>query len=117
VRSIPIRDLLLSLTHRLFPRRTGSYPAVSSHTGDWALSPSHSLDWSIPLVGPENTSGSLEFTVGGDDVSAFFPIKVSFVGQSSLAGIKVASVAKVEGDGNVVFSTDSMLTVDDYHVV
>jgi hypothetical protein len=81
------------------------------------LSRSHCLDWSIPLIDLENSSGALEFSVRGDGEGAFFPVTVIFVGQGSLAGIKVASVTKADGSGDVVFSTDSVLTVDDYHVV
>jgi hypothetical protein len=82
------------------------------------LNPSnHSLEWSIPLVSAENRSGSLEFTVGGDDAGAFFPVKVAFVGQGNMAGIKVASVSHVDGSGDVVYSTDSLLTAEAYEVI
>lgn len=80
--------------------RSGSYPTVSpGHSGQWALNPaSHSLEWSIPLVSSEpaedgteaQTSGSMEFSVGGEEIDAFFPVKVSFVGLSSLLGINVS---------------------------
>ena len=95
----------------------GSYPTVSSHTGEWALnSSSHSLDWTIPLINAEDKSGSLEFSVGGDDAGVFFPVKVSFVGQGSIAGVKVASVTRIDG-GDVVFSEDATISVENYTVV
>ena len=98
--------------------RPGSYPTVSSHSGQWALNPSsHSIDWSIPLITSDDRSGSLEFTVGGDDASAFFPVKVSFVGQGSLAGITAADVRRVDNDEEEVFSTDAIVTTDSYVVV
>lgn len=96
--------------------RAGSYPTVSSHTGEWALNPSsHSLDWSIPLVNAEDRSGSLEFSVGGDDASAFFPVKVSFVAQGSLAGLSIASVDLVDG-GAVTFSQEAVVSIENYVV-
>ncbi|KII93087.1 hypothetical protein PLICRDRAFT_379104 [Plicaturopsis crispa FD-325 SS-3] len=111
--NITIYDLVISI-----PLPTGSYPSVSSHTGEWALNPSsHSLDWSVPLVNADERSGSLEFTVGGDDAGAFFPVKVSFVGQGSLAGVTVENVTKISDGEEPVWSTDSILTVDDYSVV
>src|ERR1700729_1652988 len=89
--------------------RPGSYPTVSSHSGEWALNPSsHSLDWNIALITPEARTGSLEFTVGGDDAGAFFPVKVSFVGQGSMAGITAANVTRVDNGEEAVFSADSV---------
>lgn len=98
------------------PRRAGSYPTVSSHTGEWSLNPSsHSLDWSIALVNADERSGSLEFSVGGDDAGTFFPVKVSFVAQGSLAGISVASIDLVDG-GAVTFSQEAVVSVESYVV-
>ncbi|KAJ7115999.1 hypothetical protein C8R44DRAFT_628654 [Mycena epipterygia] len=69
------------------PLPAGSYPTVSSHTGEWSLEPnSHSLAWSTPLVSADSEStrtGSLMFTVAGDDPETFFPVRVAFVGQVS----------------------------------
>jgi coatomer subunit delta len=97
--------------------RTGSYPTVASHTGEWALNPSnHSLDWSVAMINSDNRSGTLEFTVGGDDASAFFPVKVSFIGQGSLSGLSVGSVTLVDG-GDVPFSQETVIAVDNYTVV
>lgn len=100
---------LIELVH---PFSAGSYPTVSSHTGEWSLEPnSHSLAWSTPLVsadsgeilisvvppstgstvGIESTrTGSLMFTVAGDDPETFFPVRVAFVGQ--VRGTPAASV-------------------------
>jgi hypothetical protein len=98
--------------------RSGSYPTVSSHTGDWSLNPScHSLDWSIPLVTPSDSSGSLEFTVGGDDPGSFFPVKVTFVGQGSMAGLRVTSVTQTGNGEEVVFSEDAVLMSEEYLLV
>ena len=100
--------------------RDGSYPTVSSHSGEWSLDPSsHSLAWSIPLVTASDStrSGSLIFTVGGDDPAAFFPVEVRFNGQGSLAGVGVASVSKVSGGEDPAFSVDAIVTADQYLVV
>ncbi|KAJ7334144.1 hypothetical protein DFH08DRAFT_299792 [Mycena albidolilacea] len=102
------------------PLPAGSYPTVSSHTGEWSLEPnSHSLLWSAPVVSADSEStrtGSLMFTVAGDDPETFFPVRVAFVGQGSLAGIGVATVKLLEGD-EPAFSVDSVLTADGYFVV
>lgn len=106
--------------NQIYPISAGSYPTVSSHSGEWSLDPnSHSLAWSTPLVSVlDNTrSGSLIFTVGGDDPGAFFPVKVTFNGQGSLAGIDVASISKVGGGDNPAFSVDASVTAEEYLVV
>ncbi len=56
------------------------------------------------------------FTVGGDDIGAFFPVHVSFVGKGSLAGVVVSRVTKADG-GEEHFSVDSLAAVDQYDVV
>jgi len=110
--SVTLHDVVISI-----PLPSGSYPTVSSHSGEWALNPSsHSLDWSIAHITPDDRSGSLEFTVGGDDAGAFFPVKVSFVGQGSMAGITAAKVTRVDNGEEPVFSTDSVVTTDSYIV-
>ncbi|KAJ6493521.1 hypothetical protein C8R47DRAFT_1012453 [Mycena vitilis] len=102
------------------PLPAGSYPTVSSHTGEWSLEPnSHSLAWSTPLVSADSEStrtGSLMFTVAGDDPETFFPVRVAFVGQGSLAGVGVATAKLQDGD-EPAFSVDSVVTADGYFVV
>lgn len=98
--------------------RPGSYPTVSSHSGEWSLNPSsHSLDWAITVVTSEDRTGSLEFTVGGDDAGAFFPVKISFIGEGSVAGITPAAVSRVDDGEEANFSVDSIVNTDSYVVV
>ncbi|KAF9256350.1 hypothetical protein L218DRAFT_936738 [Marasmius fiardii PR-910] len=113
--NITLYDVVISI-----PLPDGSYPTVSSHTGEWSLNPSsHSLSWSTPKVASDDDtrSGSIMFSVGGDDVGAFFPVEVTFVGQGSLAGVNVSSVSQVSGGDAPAFSVDSILGVDQYLVV
>lgn len=97
----------------------GSYPSVLSYTGEWSLDPSsHSLFWSIPHITAHGDSktGSLIFTVGGDDAAVFFPVDVNFTAQGSLAGIEVAKVAQVDGE-EPPFSVDAYITTEDFLVI
>jgi coatomer subunit delta len=114
--SLTLYDVVISI-----PLPDGSYPTVSSHTGDWSLNPSsHSISWTIPIISSsdeETKSGSLVFNVGGDDAGAFFPVDVSFVAQGSLAGVHVGSISRTSGETVDTFSIDSLLTVDEYSVV
>lgn len=100
------------------PLPTGSYPTVSDASSNWSLNPStHTLEWSIPRISADELSGTLEFSVGGDDVGAFFPVKVAFVAQGSLAGIGVARVTRANGAEEVVFSSDAMVSAEEYVVL
>ena len=97
---------------------TGSYPTVAQHSGTWSLNAStHSLDWSIPTISSDEPSGTLEFTVGGDDAGTFFPVRVAFVAQGSLIGVGVDSATLAETGETVEFSQDALLTAKDYIVV
>ncbi|EIW64456.1 coatomer subunit delta [Trametes versicolor FP-101664 SS1] len=110
---VSLHDVVISI-----PLPDGSYPTVSSHSGEWSLNPSsHSLDWAIPLVNAEERSGSLEFSVGGDDPGVFFPVSVSFVGEGSVAGVHLASVARIDNGEDVTFSEDATVVVENYTVV
>lgn len=100
------------------PPSAGSYPTVSSHTGEWQLNPSsHSLDWTAPLVNADERSGTMEFSVGGDDVGAFFPVKVHFVGQGNTVGVRVGSVTQISDGEEVTYSEDAVIMVEQYEVV
>lgn len=59
----------------------------------------------------------MEFSIGGDDVSMFFPVNVSFVGKGSVAGVRLASVSRVDNGEDVIFSEDASIVVDNYVVV
>ncbi|KAF7308763.1 Copper P-type ATPase [Mycena kentingensis (nom. inval.)] len=102
------------------PLPAGSYPTVSSNTGEWALEPNtHSLAWTTPVVSSDDDStrtGSLMFSVAGDDPETFFPVRVAFVGKGSLAGVGIAE-AKLPDGGDAVFSVDSVVSADGYYVV
>ena len=96
----------------------GSYPTVSSHTGEWSLNPSsHAIDWRVGRVDTDERSGTLEFSVGGDDAGAFFPVRVSFVGQGSISGVRVGSIVKIENGEEVPYSEDARVVVDGFAVV
>lgn len=101
--------------------RDGSYPTITSPSTSWTLNPSsHSLDWTVPLVSStSNPTGSLEFTVGGDDAGAFFPVRVGFAAEGSVGGMGVLGVERSGGgeEGEVEgYSVDSVVISDEYLV-
>ncbi|KAG8927382.1 hypothetical protein FRC03_001093 [Tulasnella sp. 419] len=97
----------------------GGFPAVSSHSGSYSVDPqSNSLIWTIQKVSStENKSGSLEFSIEGDDTSAFFPVKVDFAAEGSLVGVDVEGATAVDGSPVETFSCEVVCTTDDYLIV
>lgn len=83
----------------------------------------------------ETKTGTLEFSVGGDDAGAFFPVKVNFTGLGSLIGIdvryasvsvlcfvdmlhaQVSSVNAPDSEEHVEFSQEATVVAEDYVVV
>jgi len=113
--SVELINLAISI-----PLPEGGFPTVSSFTGNWVIDPStHSLLWTVPRVSynDDSRAGSFEFSVGGDDPSGFFPVKVNFTGLRSLLDISVNEVFQVESGESVEFSQESLLTTDEYLVV
>jgi len=113
---LALYDLLISI-----PLPPGRTPNVTTASGDWTINTAtNTLDWSSPLVSEEedNTSGSLEFSVpgAGDDTSLFFPVKVSFNAVGSAAEMSVASVKELASGVDLAFSTQVLLSVDEFIV-
>ena len=69
------------------------------------------------MISADDKTGTLEFSVGGDDAGTFFPVKVNFVAQGSLVDMAVSSVVKADDGSDVVFSQDVTISADDYSVV
>ncbi|KAF8602949.1 hypothetical protein BDV93DRAFT_508948 [Ceratobasidium sp. AG-I] len=113
-KGLELQDVVISI-----PLPSGAYPTVSSHTGSWAINPNtHSLDWTTETVSADaETTGSLEFSVGGDDAEAFFPVKVNFKSENSLIGVEVLSAERVGGEGSVVFSKEMRVGVEQHLIV
>ncbi|KIO21890.1 hypothetical protein M407DRAFT_123121 [Tulasnella calospora MUT 4182] len=95
------------------------FPKVGSHTGSYSVDPStNALVWSIPLVSSDSDkSGSMEFTIDGDDTTAFFPVKVDFTAEGSLVGVGIDGVTTADGSETLVFSQEVTCTTDEYTIV
>lgn len=47
------------------------------------------LEWHCDSIDKSNASGTMEFSVASDDITAFFPIRVDFTCARSLCGLEV----------------------------
>ncbi|KAG8855983.1 hypothetical protein FRB91_001373 [Serendipita sp. 411] len=96
-------------------------PNVTTAAGEWEYNPStNSILWSLPPVAAseDNTSGNLEFNVpgAGDDISVFFPLKVSFTATGGASDMTIATVEEIASGSEVPFSTEVLLKVDEFVV-
>lgn len=64
-----------------------------------------------------NNSGTLEFSVGGRNIDAFFPISVSFFSRSVYSDVQVETVEKIEDGASIVFGFEKLLSTDSYQIV
>lgn len=78
------------------------------------------LEWHLDEISQSSgiTSGQLEIRVneGAQEVDVFFPVAVDFVSTHTLSQIAVASVVSAESSQAVNFSTQSVLSADNYHI-
>ncbi|PWN35433.1 uncharacterized protein FA14DRAFT_172073 [Meira miltonrushii] len=78
------------------------------------------LEWHLDEISQSSgvTSGQLEIRVneGAQEVDVFFPVSVDFVSSQTLSEIAVASVVSAESSQAVNFSTQSVLSAENYHI-
>lgn len=77
------------------------------------------LSWIIERVDSSNASGSLEFSVpsGAESADVFFPVKVAFVGESTLSETVVESIVSADTSSSVQWSSQSILSAENYQIV
>jgi len=93
-------------------------PTVGDVDGMYEIDKQHRLiEWQIPIIDASNKSGSMEFSMEGEDVGAFFPIRVTFVSNRSYFNLEVADVVEVDGGASVAYSQEVSFTPDDYSIV
>lgn len=77
------------------------------------------LSWVIDRIDSSNSSGSLEFSVpaGAESADVFFPVQVSFVGERTLSETTVDSIVSADTASPVTWSTQSVLSAENYQIV
>lgn len=114
---LELKNVIISI-----PILTGS-PKIDSVDGEYYLNPSHkSLDWIIPVMNSENASGTLEFSIGGDDIEALFPVSIQFAANVSFIGLECVSALLLSdssetGGDDVDFTKEFKSVTEDYRIV
>lgn len=99
------------------PCPQGITPEVAQVDGDFAVE-NGTLLWRIGAVGPQNASGSIEFTASEvADAAVFFPIDVGFRALVPFSGIRVAAArAGAEDSTPVNYSEQNNVQVVKYTI-
>ncbi|KAJ3414872.1 Coatomer subunit delta [Chytridiales sp. JEL 0842] len=109
---VDLRDVVISI-----PYPGNSAPSVGDVEGHYKVDKNRRIiDWQLPIIDQSNKNGVLEFTVNSEDVSAFFPISVSFNSNKSLCHVDAAAIQSVAGQA-IAFSQETVVTPDEYVIV
>lgn len=89
----------------VFPLGTTDPPAIESIDGVYKHdSRAGMICWHQDVVDSNNSSGSMEFSIAGNDTEAFFPIQVTFASQNLLCPIEITNLAAI-GNGAPISNT------------
>lgn len=103
-----LTDVCISIP---YPAASNAVPTVGEVDGDYYVDRTRRylsehlfyalrcLDWQLFQIDSSNGSGVLEFSVaaGADDVSVFFPVKVSFRSKSTFCDVNVCALFQLTG--------------------
>lgn len=107
--------MVLQDVNIVVPLGTTSPPDVQEIDGQYKHDPnSGMLCWHQDSVDSSNSTGSLEFSIPGGDVDAFFPVQVSFRSESLMCPIEIESVSSLATGQNVPNALTKTLGPDTY---
>ncbi|CAO1632025.1 unnamed protein product [Sympodiomycopsis kandeliae] len=101
------------------PPGSGVDLAAEAAVGSYSVDEDQSLLlWTIDQVDASSSSGSLEFTVsqGAESADIFFPVNVDFVSEKTLSETTVASIVSADSGSPVIWSTQTVLSAENYMV-
>ncbi|EQC41760.1 hypothetical protein SDRG_00623 [Saprolegnia diclina VS20] len=111
------RNMTLENVNIVIPLGATDLPAVSHIDGDYRHNAADgALLWHLDSISGANSSGSLEFSIRGTDLDAFFPISVSFFSRSIYCDLSVDSVLRIADNAPVKYGFDQLLSTDAYVV-
>jgi hypothetical protein len=87
------KDAVMTDVNILFPLGTTDPPAIESIDGQYKHDPNTGMMcWHHDVIDANNSTGSLEFSIAGDDVDVFFPVQIAFTSQSLMCPMEITSV-------------------------
>lgn len=95
-------QMTLNDVNILLPLGTTDPPSIESIDGQFKHDASSGmLCWHHDLIDENNSTGSLEFSIAGSDVDAFFPVQVMFKSETFVCPIEITGVTSTATGASV----------------
>lgn len=86
-------DAVITDVNILFPLGSTDAPAIESIDGQYKHDPNTGMMcWHHDVIDANNATGSLEFSIAGSNVDAFFPVQIAFTSQSLMCPMEIVSL-------------------------
>jgi len=110
-------DMTLTDVHILLPLGTTDPPAVEEIDGQYKHDASSGMMcWHHDVVDSNNSTGSLEFSIAGSDVDAFFPVQVVFKSQTFMCPIEIVGVTSTANGASVPNNMNRSVSPESYSI-
>jgi coatomer subunit delta len=109
------KDMCLNDVNILLPLGTSDPPAIESCDGDYKHdSMAGMMCWHFDQVDASNSSGSLEFSIAGNNADAFFPVQIIFKSEKLLCPIEITGVTSSANGTTIPNMMMKSFTPDSY---
>lgn len=92
-------DVVLSDVNIVFPLGTVDPPVIESIDGVYKHDPRNGMIcWHFDTIDANNSTGSLEFRIAGNDTEVFFPVQVGFRSETLLCPINIMGITHTQNN-------------------
>jgi hypothetical protein len=109
------KDLVLHDVNILLPLGTTDVPAIESIDGIYKHDPrAGMMCWHFDVVDANNSAGSLEFSIAGNNPDAFFPVQIGFRSETLLCPLVITGVTNASTGAPIPNSTTKSFVPESY---
>jgi len=110
-------DMNLNDVNILLPLGTTDPPQIEAIDGQYKHDATNGMIcWHHDEINAQNSTGSLEFSISGSDVDAFFPVQVMFQSESFMCPIAVTEVTSTANGAPVPNSLTTSVSPEKYTI-
>jgi len=110
-------DMNLNDVNILLPLGTTDPPQIEAIDGQYKHDATNGMIcWHHDEINAQNSTGSLEFSISGSDVDAFFPVQVMFQSDSFMCPIEITEVMSTANGAPVPNSLTKNVTPEKYTI-
>jgi len=112
------KDAVITDVNILFPLGSTDAPAIESIDGQYKHDPNTGMMcWHQDVIDANNASGSLEFSIAGSNVDAFFPVQIAFTSQSLMCPMEIVSLTNATNGSAIPHNLTVRVTPESYQCV